>query len=205
MEVARRQNTRRRKTILSSATFNLKHLCAQNKTRRGTKLEGKIAEEACKERDEITLITKSDLVEKQSCFGPKRRQTRQKLKKIWSRMIEGIREPSVMVLALKQKSLLPVVLPSCEVLAPSSLVSAANMSLANNVTLLENVNVAASIREGRILLINRQGANPTILELAKEIPAITKRTLQAVFMTAKEVEAKLEELKEEERYVLEVY
>ncbi|KAI8619558.1 hypothetical protein BC830DRAFT_1238096 [Chytriomyces sp. MP71] len=66
-----------------------------------------------------------------------------------------------------------------EVPATASLVNTANVALVNNISLLEHVNVAASIREDGILVINRQGANPTIQDVAKDIPAATKRTLQA--------------------------
>ncbi|KAJ3251947.1 hypothetical protein HDU77_005523 [Chytriomyces hyalinus] len=61
--------------------------------------------------------------------------------------------------------------------AVTSLISTAHIALVNNVSLLEKFNVALSIREGGILLINRQGAKPTAEDLAKDLPAATKRSI----------------------------
>ncbi|KAJ3228596.1 hypothetical protein HDU81_006038 [Chytriomyces hyalinus] len=61
--------------------------------------------------------------------------------------------------------------------AVTSLISTAHIALVNNVSLLEKFNVALSIREGGMLLINRQGAKPTVGDLAKDLPAATKRSI----------------------------
>ncbi|KAJ3297270.1 hypothetical protein HDU79_004152 [Rhizoclosmatium sp. JEL0117] len=58
-----------------------------------------------------------------------------------------------------------------------SLISTANYVAVHNVKLLESYNVAASIREGGLLLINRPGANPTVADLTKDLPDAVKRTL----------------------------
>ncbi|KAJ3024378.1 UNVERIFIED_CONTAM: hypothetical protein HDU68_008227 [Siphonaria sp. JEL0065] len=60
-----------------------------------------------------------------------------------------------------------------------SLVSAANFVAVHNLSLLESFNVATSIREGGLLLLNRSGANPTVTDVAKDIPDAIKRQLHA--------------------------
>ncbi|KAI9353449.1 hypothetical protein BDR26DRAFT_848573 [Obelidium mucronatum] len=60
-----------------------------------------------------------------------------------------------------------------------SLVNTANYVAVHNIALLESYNVAASIREGGLLLLNRAGANPSIADLTKEIPDAVKRQLFA--------------------------
>ncbi|KAJ3350015.1 hypothetical protein HDU83_009956 [Entophlyctis luteolus] len=61
----------------------------------------------------------------------------------------------------------------------NSLITTANYAAVHNVSLLELVNVAGSIRANGVLLLNWAGANPTVDELSKEIPEAVKREIHA--------------------------